>query len=242
MIKAVFFDLDGTLLPMDENTFAMGYMAMLHDKVKCLGYDDRKKMIKTIYMGVEVMKQNDGSMTNYDAFWKYFATVYGEKSLEDINVFNEFYGNEFKESKQFCEDNPLAKPIVEKARELTGHAVLSTNPIFPETATHVRLSFLGLTFDDFDYITYYENSCYCKPNPKYFTDLLDRFNLKPEEVILFGNDTYEDAECALMAGIKCYLVGNYIINNPKATHEFPKIKMEDVIPTMEKEVAQHAND
>ena len=242
MIKAVFFDLDGTLLPMDENTFAMGYMVMLHEKVKRLGYDDRNKMIKTIYMGAEVMKQNDGSMTNYDAFWKYFATVYGEKSLEDIPVFNEFYGNEFKASKQFCEDNPLAKPIVEKARELTGHAILSTNPIFPETATHVRLSFLGLTFDDFDYVTYYENSYYCKPNPKYFTDLLERFNLKPEEVILFGNDTYEDAECALMAGIKCYLVGNYIIRNPKATHEFPEIKMEDVIPTMEKEVAQHAND
>ncbi len=242
MIKAIFFDLDGTLLPMDENVFAMGYMSMLHEKVKDLGYTDKKMMMKSIYGGVGAMKLNDGSMSNYDAFWKYFATIYGDKVYDDLPVFSSFDANELKASKQFCEDNPLAKPIVEKAKELTGHAILSTNPIFPETATHVRLSFLGLTFEDFDFVTYYENYNYCKPNPKYFSSLLEKFDLKPEEVILFGNDTYEDAECALMCGIKCYLVGNYVIQNPKATHEFPHISMEEVIPTMEREVKEHIND
>ena len=52
------------------------------------------------------------------------------------------------------------------------------------------MSYVGLTFDDFDYVTTYENSHNCKPNPQYFIDLLNKFNLKPSEVILFGNNTY----------------------------------------------------
>ncbi len=242
MIKAIFFDLDGTLLPMDENYFALNYMSMLHDKVKDLGYDDKKKMIKTIYAGCEAMKLNDGSMTNGECFWKYFASVYGEESLADIPVFNSFYGNEFKTSKQFCGENPLARPIVDKARELCQYVVLSTNPIFPKVATVVRASFVGLTFDDFDFVSHYDNCCYCKPNPKYFEDLLQKFNLKPDEVILFGNNTLEDGDCAFQAGIKCYLVGDNIIRDPRATHEYPILKMEEVIPTMEREVSEHAND
>jgi FMN phosphatase YigB (HAD superfamily) len=54
------------------------------------------------------------------------------------------------------------------------------------------MSFNDLYEDDFDYITSYENSNYTKPNPMYFQILLDEFNLKPEEVILFGNNEYED--------------------------------------------------
>ena len=94
------------------------------------------------------------------------------------------------------------------------------------------MGFVGLEESDFDYYSYYENSKYTKPNPMYFKDILDKFNLKPEEVILFGNNTYEDGECALKLGIKTYLVKGYIIYNPKATHTFKEIEMKDVIPTI----------
>lgn len=39
MLKAIFFDLDGTLLPMDENEFAKGYFGLLSNKMEKYGYD-----------------------------------------------------------------------------------------------------------------------------------------------------------------------------------------------------------
>ena len=39
MLKAVFFDLDGTLLPLNEEQFVKVYFGSLYLKVKDLGYD-----------------------------------------------------------------------------------------------------------------------------------------------------------------------------------------------------------
>jgi FMN phosphatase YigB (HAD superfamily) len=89
--------------------------------------------------------------------------------------------------------------------------------------------------NDFDLVTTYENSSFCKPNPAYFTDLLNRFGLSADEVILFGNNTNDDGECALGAGIKCYIIESRdLIESEKATHEFERIKITDVIDVIKK--------
>lgn len=92
------------------------------------------------------------------------------------------------------------------------------------------MSFIGLNEDDFDYVTTYENTSFAKPNPKYFEMLLNKFNLKPEEVILFANNTTEDYACASKANIKCYLVGNHIIGD---VSNLDLIKMDEIIPVIE---------
>ena len=96
------------------------------------------------------------------------------------------------------------------------------------------MSFIGLKEEDFSFVTYYENFNYCKPNPKYFIELLKKFDLKPEEVILFGNNALEDGECALEAKIKCYLVEGFIINHSNSKKEFPIIKMNEIIEVIKK--------
>lgn len=236
MIKAFFFDLDGTLLPIDEKVFVEQYFSLLVKKVSPLGYEP-KRLMETIWKGTEAMYKNDGSKTNYQAFWDYFASIYGQEKLKDIPFFNEFYVTDFKKLKDFISPNPYAKDIVKKARELTGKVVLATNPIFPMQATETRMEFIGFNKEDFSYVTAYENFSYSKPNPMYFIQLLKMFSLKPEEVIMFGNNPYEDGECALNAGIKTYLVGDFIIKGTKATHEFKHIEMSDVIKTMEEEIS-----
>ena len=42
----------------------------------------------------------------------------------------------------------------------------------------------GLSTDDFALITTYDNSSYCKPNPKYYVEILEKFGLKPEECLM----------------------------------------------------------
>lgn len=236
MIKAIFFDLDGTLLPMDENTFIKAYFGLMCKHMSQFGYE-ADKLVDTIWKGTYAMYKNDGIISNEDIFWNYFASVYGEDKLLDKPKFDVFYENGFLETKSICGDNPLAKKIIDFCKANVEYVILSTNPIFPYVGTKNRMGFVGLKPDDFDFVTAYENFSFCKPNPKYFMEILKKFNLKPDEVILFGNNTLEDGECALACGIKCYLVEGNIIYNPKATHEFEIIKMDEIIPTIEKELA-----
>ena len=91
----VFFDLDGTLLPMDMDEFTMGYFQMLAAKAAPRGYEP-KSLVKGIWHGVSAMVQNDGHCTNEEAFWEDFAKIYGEQALKDKPLFNEFYANEFQ--------------------------------------------------------------------------------------------------------------------------------------------------
>lgn len=228
MLKAVFFDLDGTLLPLDEDKFTKTYFGLLCKRMAPLGYNP-DELVSVIWAGTKAMYMNDGTKTNEEVFWETFENHYGSKKLKDRDYLDAFYLNEFKGVKICCEDNPLAKEIVHFCKKNRLITVLSTNPIFPSTGTLTRASFVGLTQYDFDFITYYENSSYCKPNPAYFKMLLDKFNLSPDEVIVFGNNTYEDGDCSHACGIKCYMVGDYFIDSPKAKFKYEHISMEEVI-------------
>lgn len=232
MLKAVFFDLDETLLPLDENKFVKVYFKLLYDKVKHLGYFEEASFFEDIMIGVKLMMKNDGSKTNEEVFWHYFIERYGTRIIKDKPLFDDFYVNEFKKLKIVCDENLLAKEIVKYVKSENLKCILSTNPIFPIAGTRTRMSFVGLNDSDFDYITAYENSSFSKPNPKYFEILLNKFNLKPNEVILFGNNVTEDYECAKSAGINCFLVGNYIIGDLKK--EINHIKMNEIIPVIKK--------
>lgn len=234
MIKAVLFDLDGTLLPMDEEKFTNVYFSLLCKKVGSLGYE-KNQLINTILTGTKLMYENNGSKTNEEVFWDYFISIYGEEKLKDKEVFNDFYINEFRQIKEICEGNPLAKEIVKYAKDNFPYVILATNPIFPLEGTKTRMSFVSLVEKDFDFITAYENFSYCKPNKMYFLKILEQFNLKPDEVIFFGNNTIEDKVCAESVNIRTYLVGDYIINKNDYLKNYNVLKMEDVIPTLKLE-------
>lgn len=71
MIKAIFFDLDGTLLPLHEETFERIYFSLLCQKMMPYGYEP-KQLMKTIFCGIEKMMANDGKKTNEEVFLGYF--------------------------------------------------------------------------------------------------------------------------------------------------------------------------
>ena len=88
-IKAILFDLDGTLLPMDQNKFVKSYFGLLAQKLAPRGYEP-KKLIDGIWAGTAAMVKNDGSSSNETVFWKQFEGLFGPKVREDMPVFDEF--------------------------------------------------------------------------------------------------------------------------------------------------------
>lgn len=232
-IKAVFFDLDGTLLPLIEDEFIYVYFSLLSQKMVSLGYE-KETFKKVMIEGIKRMYQNDGTKTNEEVFWNVFENFYGSEKLSDKKYLDEFYNNEFKEIKKCCKENPYARKIIDFCHNQGIRVFLTTNPFFPKIATLTRMGFVNLKENDFEYITTYENSSYVKPNPNYFKEVLNKFALKPDEVILFGNNTLEDGECSLAVGIKCYMVGNYLINPSTTKHKFEHIKLNEVIDVIKK--------
>lgn len=212
-INTILFDLDGTLLPMDQEKFVNGYFKMLAAKLAPYGYEPQQ-LINAILAGIEAMIKNDGSQLNEDAFWKRFVEIYGDKVLADKPVFEDFYKNEFQDARSFCGFNPKAAETVRLLKDKGYRVVLATNPLFPSIATESRIRWAGLEPSEFDLYTTYENTSYCKPNLDYYRDILKRINCRPEECLMVGNDVGEDMVVEAL-GMQAFLLTDCLINTQK---------------------------
>ena len=210
MIKAVLFDLDGTLLPMDEEYFKKIYFGAVYKKIAYLGYT-LDELLKVIWYGTKAMIQNDGSQTNEELFWKKFVEVHPDRLEENKENFVDFYSNIFPTLGHTCGYQPLAKDFIKALKDKGYEVIIASNPIFPLVATKARIRWAGCNPDDFKYITAYENSRFSKPNLKYYEEVLEKTGYKPEEVIMVGNDVREDMIVNKL-GIDSYLITDCLLN------------------------------
>ena len=227
-MKAIFFDLDGTLLPLDEKLFVDIYFTEL-SKVFSVYNIDSKKLVETIWTATHEIIKNDGKRTNEEAFWDKFNSNINIDLSNVKEVLKKFYANEFFTKLKKCStENSLAKVAVELAKKNGRKVVLATNPVFPIDAL-VRLKWTGLDIDDFDYVTHYSNSSFSKPNPKYYLDLCEKLDVEPKDCLMIGNDERQDIFAASSAGINCYLVTDYLYTYPECKVNCEKGSFEDLI-------------
>ena len=89
-IKVIMFDLDGTLLPMDQEIFIKAYFKGVVDKMKPIGYE-AQHLVESIWLGTKAMIENEGNNTNEMVFWETMKHIYGEMVIEDKAYFDKFY-------------------------------------------------------------------------------------------------------------------------------------------------------
>lgn len=212
--KAILFDMDGTLVPMDTHDFSRQYFKFLFAKLSKYNLD-ASAFGTNMWAGVAAMVKNDGSKTNEDAFWAAFEKLIGVPKAVINDDCIDFYGNEFQKAKTFTGENPLAVKAVKLAREKAEKVILATNPLFPMVGQYTRMSWVGLKAEDFDMITSYETDSYCKPNPAYYLDICKRMKLLTEECLMIGNDEGEDMYAASLAGMDGFLVTDCLIPDVK---------------------------
>lgn len=206
--QAILFDLDGTLLPMDLDEFVNGYFGLL---AKRFSQYDTNQFLAALWKGTKAMMKNNGEVTNEERFWQSFSQELGPIVLEGKADLDEFYITDFHQAKAFTGDNPLSKTIVALAHERAEHVILATNPLFPPCAVQSRLSWIGLDLSDFDYVTTYDNSSYCKPSAAYYQNICSRFSLEPSQCLMVGNDLLEDGVGASGIGMPVHIVTDSLI-------------------------------
>ena len=209
-IKAVLFDLDGTLLPMDQDRFIQAYFHLLAKKMAGFGYEP-KRFMDGFWHAISAMLKNDGSRTNEEAFWQTFTAQLGNGAVSDPSIYEEFYRKEFLAAKDTCWFAPEAAEAVALVKEKGLRPILATNPLYPAIATQTRIRWAGLSPEDFELYSTYENFHYCKPNPDYYREVLEKLGLRPEECLMVGNDVKEDMVAAAL-GMKVFLLTDCLIN------------------------------
>ena len=209
-ITTVLFDLDATLLPLDQDLFVATYFKYLAHKMAQRGFES-DKFIKSILAGTQAMAANNGECTNEEAFWKSFVAANGEITEEDKTAFDEFYKVEFQQVQKVCGKNPEAANCVSELRKMGYKVGIATNPMFPSVATHSRVRWAGLDINDLACCTTFEDYHHCKPNPAYYLEVAEKIGVSPEECLMVGNDMDEDM-VASAVGMKVFLLKDCLLN------------------------------
>jgi len=108
-------------------------------------------------------------------------------------------------------DREVVQETVKKLKGAGHTVVLATNPVFPMNTQKRRLHWAGADESDFALITSYENSRACKPNVRYYEEILQKLGASASDCIMVGNDVTEDM-VAEKLGIKVFLLTDCLIN------------------------------
>ena len=218
MLKAVLFDLDGTLLPMDQKLFMKDYFGRLIRRLGPIGYTP-ELFLAAMKAGITAMTVNDGSHTNEEASWEAYTSVSRTDLTAEMPILDNFYNTEFDEVAAVCGYNPKAAELVRSLKQKGLRVILATNPLFPRIATQKRIRWAGLQPEDFEFYTTFEDIGYCKPNPDYYKEVLRRANLDAADCLMVGNDVAEDMMAGGKAGLRGFLLTDCLINTPNADIE-----------------------
>lgn len=208
--RAVCFDLDGTLLPMELDEFLGAYFQAIGSFVAAHGLD-AQAFSAGLSAGIKAMAAHDGSRTNAEAFWDtFFGHVEGGRDVW-LPLLNEFYERDFGAIGANVAPDAHAVRAVGALADKGYPLALTTMPLFPRRAVEWRLTWAGIDPALFARITTFENSTSVKPKPAYYAENLAALGAAGEDVLMVGNNTVEDlAFCSL--GADAFLVTDHLLD------------------------------
>lgn len=231
MLKTLLFDLDGTLLDLDMDTFLPQYFSALSNKVAHVvcSITFKKELLDATY---QMIASVDPAKTNEEVFMEEFFKRMEVSPSVLLPLFDEFYKTDFPKLARFSRLRPEARNLITWGVEAGLDIVIATNPVFPATAIWERLRWAGV--DDFEYklVTTYEIMHFCKPNVMYYEEILKMIDRSPEECMVIGNDPVEDLAASCL-GIKTFLVNDPTMSG-KDSEYTPDYRgeLEDVIAVL----------
>ena len=202
VIKAIFIDLDGTLLGSSNLKLRMNFIFNF--------YKNFKKYKLSLFRSILLMRKlrlclenpsannklNTDNKTNYERAVDVLKNYLSIESKEAVAIIDTEFLDIFIKSKSCFYSYSNINDIHNLLEEMSTYSlVLATNPAWPKKCVLERLSWSGIASEHFDFISTSETMHSIKPNLNYYTELLERFNLKPEEVLMVGDPLKKDAVC-----------------------------------------------
>lgn len=206
-MRAVLFDLDGTLLDIDIDAFLGRYFAALAPVVAETTGLSGSDGIAAVVAATDTMCGHHEDMTNREAFAEGFLAASGT-AIDDAawERFDRFYAEDFPQLKGDIGPRDGAAEAVSLALGLGLKVAIATNPIFPRAAVDERIRWTGIDVNDVHLVTTYEHMHACKPSPRYFEQTASMLGVQTTQCLMVGDDRVLDMSAADV-GMKTFYVG-----------------------------------
>lgn len=202
MLKAVWFDLDNTLILFDEVRFIGAYFPSVAGKfADVIGPD---AFAEKLLQATMEMHKNDGSRSNRELFLQAFSASVKLPPGEIWRRFEKFYNEDFDMFREMVGVPPCAHDVFRYIHEKGLKIVIATNPIWPLEAQMHRLSWVGLNDIEIALVTHIDNMTFCKPALGYYRQICDLIGEQPGDCLMVGNDPANDMVAARI-GVRTYL-------------------------------------
>jgi len=233
-MTTLFFDLDGTILGMDDKEFNEQYFKGLGETMAHLV--EPKLTKKAVYQSFIAMIDQINTKTNKEKFFESYYQLTGIDESTLSTLVAPYYQERYQQLRQYTwpvesvieavkylkqrgyqlilATNPVFPAVALKQRGY--QLILATNPVFPAVATHQRVQWTGLKVEDFLTVTTYEDQYACKPNKEYFAQLTEKYDLDPKDCWMIGNDAQEDMIASELGFRTVLLTDNLIDRNTKS--------------------------
>ena len=211
--STVFFDLDGTLLPIDTHKFMEDYFASLGAFCAAEGLE-AKPVLAAVMAGVHAMAKTDGEQTNRELFWGVFEQETSMNAASAEDMFMKYYAQAFPQVGAHVTLNEHAARAVATLKSKGYRIALCTMPMFPIIAVEERLRWAGLDSSDFEFVTDYATCNAVKPMERYYDGCLKRAGVSADEVLMVGNHEREDGWITKL-GCDIYFITDNLIKDEK---------------------------
>lgn len=191
MVAGVLFDLDGTLLDIEIDSFLLRYLDELAAHVAdvaegAVGPDEVRHAVMA---GTKAMMGiHEG--TNREVFNARVLELIGVDLTrpEMVDALDYFYGELFPRLQGSIGPIPGAREAVETALSLGLPIALATHPVFPVGAIQERMRWANVADLPFGAITTYETMGATKPHAAYYLQTAALLGVDPATCIMVGDD------------------------------------------------------
>lgn len=208
-MKAILFDLDGTLLPIDIEQFMNLYFYEMYKNFEDIL--DRETLVNHVMKATAIMVKDTSLRTNEEVFMDAYEMLIGSDISDHKARWDKFYAGSYKNVQASSKTSAEMIEAVSLLKVKGYQLVLVTNPLFPEYAITQRIGWAGLSVDDFDYVTSFEKNSACKPQLRIYEEVMSHMSLKAEACMMVGNDVQEDMIAGRL-GMATYLVTEHILH------------------------------
>lgn len=207
MIKAVLLDLDDTLLLNADRTFIPNYLHLLDQFIQQRwGYPQFSDVLRRFTRAAVGLR--DVRLTNMALAESIIADATGRDLAAMRTAFTEFYLNSYPTLRGCVEPVKIAPALFENLRAQGYAVVIATNPLYPAEAIRQRIEWAGLpgNLREYALVTHSENMHFAKPDPAYYTEIVARVGVEPDEALMVGDSLTNDMEPASLVGLNTFCV------------------------------------
>lgn len=214
MSLTLLFDLDGTLLDTNLNTFTPAYFQALSQHMA--NHTAPNVILGALVDGVNLMYDSeDPTRTLQEIFESDFYAKLGVSKKDLIDVIEEFYDDVFPSLVEHTRQRPEAISLVEWALTCGYRVAIATDPLFPRKATYHRLRWAGFDPERFELVSTFEHFHFSKNHPAYYAEVLGRLGWPEGPILMVGNDPDRDLIPAHRLGLKTFFVDGESTPSPK---------------------------